>query len=267
MKKKKGKEGNNERWLLTYSDLITLLMIFFVVMYASSNVDVSKYKLMAQSLNAAMGGGGSNILQVGVDANSTDNKKFPASDKNKNDNNTNNNKGSTGKDGTGEKSETQQMEDIKKELDKYMQQNGLSGSVTSSVTERGLIVSLKDAAFFDSGQASVRPDYQGKIIEIAKIINQMGNYIRVEGHTDNIPISTSQFRSNWELSVIRATTVTELIISAANVSPYKISAIGYGEYRPIAENTTEAGRAKNRRIDIVVLSSKYNGEESTGKSQ
>lgn len=254
MKKKQHKEPNNERWLLTYSDLITLLMIFFVIMYASSNVDVNKYKLIAQSFSIAMGGGGSNVISKGEDPNSSDDKPFPSEEDTK--------KNSDQDKGNGTKSETEQMEDIKKVLDSYMAQNDLSGSVTSSVTERGLVVSLNDAAFFDSGKASIKPNYQDKIIQIAKIMNQMGNYIRVEGHTDNVPMHSSGFKSNWELSVIRATNVTELIIASANVSPYKVSAIGYGEYRPIADNNTDAGRAKNRRIDLVVLSSKYEGEES-----
>lgn len=262
IKKKQEKKPNHERWLLTYSDLITLLMIFFVVLYASSKIDTNKYKIMAESLNAALGGG-SNVIKLSDSAVGADNKEFPA-DTNTQD--TNDTQGDNNKNTATIQSETDKMQEIKKQLDSYLQKNGLSSSVTSTITERGLVVSLKDAAFFDSGQASIRQNYQGTIIQIAKIINQMGNYIRVEGHTDNVPISNSQFKSNWELSVIRATNVTELLIGSANISPYKISAVGYGEYRPIADNSTEAGRAKNRRIDIVVLSSKYNGEESNNQN-
>ena len=141
----------------------------------------------------------------------------------------------------------------------------MTNDVTTEITEKGLVVSLKNATFFDSGEATLKPQFTSKIIQIAKIVNQLNNYIRVEGNTDNIPIYNSMFKSNWQLSAIRATNVVELLIDKSDISPYKISAVGYGEFRPIASNSTAAGRAKNRRVDIVVLSSKFDSEENVNK--
>ena len=138
----------------------------------------------------------------------------------------------------------------------------MKDSVNTQIDERGLVVSLNDTLFFDSGRAEIKPESQKKIIEIGKILNQLGNYMRVEGHTDNVPISNGEFSSNWKLSCARAANVTEFFISNCGIQPQKLSAVGYGEYRPIADNSTEEGRAKNRRVDIIIVNSKFNKIEN-----
>lgn len=251
MSRKHEKEANHERWLLTYSDLITLLMIFFVVMYASSNVDASKYKAISDSFSVALGGGGGgNIINIIEPI--YDNSEVKSENETKNGN-------------YAMKTEEDQMDDIKQNLDKYLQNNGLKDNVVSVINERGLVVSLNDTVFFDSGKAQIIESSKNKLVEIGKIINNMGNYIRIEGHTDNIPIHNSTFTSNWQLSVVRASNVTELLIGEAKISPEKISAVGYGEYRPVADNNTVEGRSKNRRVDIVILNSKFDGAEQNKK--
>ena len=161
--------------------------------------------------------------------------------------------------------EQDKLENVKKQLDKYLKDNNMSNEVTSKVEERGLVVSLNDTLFFDSAQAVIKPESQKKLIEMGKILNQLGNYIRIEGHTDNVPINNSEFSSNWQLSAIRATNVTELLINKAGIAPERLSSVGYGEYRPIADNSTEAGRAKNRRVDIIIMNTKYNQIENNKK--
>lgn len=238
--KKPEKEPNHERWLLTYSDLITLLMIFFVVMYAMSNVDIAKYEKIAQSLGVAMGGG-KKVFQVTPGLSDT-NKDM-----------------SSGTDGMkAEKAEAAKLSKLKAKLDAYLKKNGLEASVASEITERGLEVSLKDTILFDSGKADLKPEARSRLIEIGKIINSLGNYIRIEGHTDNVPIHNSAFASNWELSAIRAVKVNELLIESVNIAPQKVSIVGYGEYRPKVPNTTEENKALNRRVNIVILNSMYN---------
>lgn len=246
MKKKKAEGHNNsERWLLTYSDLITLLMIFFVVMYALSNVDVAKYKQISESLRVAMGGGKTII-------GSEDTANVSSEIKPINDNQTS-------------ETEKAKMEELKKSVDKYLQQNGLSESVSTKIDERGLVVSINDTLFFDTGKADIKPEFAKKLIEIGKILNQINNYVRIEGHTDNVPIKTSEYNSNWQLSAARAANVTELLVNQAGIAPQKLSAIGYGEFRPISDNTSEAGKAKNRRVDIIIINSKYNEMENNQK--
>jgi chemotaxis protein MotB len=257
MKKKHGKEPNHERWLLSYADFITLLMVFFIVLYSSSNLDANKYKAITDSFQVALGAGGGSIIDNGIDPDSSSLGLYPEQSEK--------NEGDSGKDSAGGNSNSQgekaSIESVKGELDKYLKETGLQGSVTTEINERGLVISLKDTILFDSGKTDIKPEAEQRLIEIGKIINKLGNYIRIEGHTDNLPIHNSEYSSNWELSAIRATIVTELLISKAKIVPQKISAVGYGEYRPIADNKTSEGKAKNRRVNIAIMDSRFSGAE------
>ncbi|MCC0627889.1 MULTISPECIES: flagellar motor protein MotB [unclassified Clostridioides] len=235
------KEENNERWLLTYSDLITLLMIFFVIMYSMSNVDAEKYKQLSQSLNSAFGGsagvieGGNSKIEPGSDnLDSLQNVEFKK---------------------------------VGEEIQKYLNENDMANSVSLKVQDRGLVIRLKDTILFDTGKSIVKDNSRDKIIQIGKMLNEMNSYMRVEGHTDNMSIKNSEFKSNWDLSVMRATNVVQLLIDNAGISPDKLSAVGYGEFRPIAENSSEEGRSKNRRVDIVLVDSKYDNVENVAKNK
>ncbi len=239
MKKREEKEANNERWLLTYSDLITLLMIFFVVLYAGSNINASKYKALSDSFKVALGGGKSII----------GNDNSPDISENTPPINT-------------KVSEEKSFENLKKSVDNYIENSNLKFNVSTAIEERGLVISLKDSLIFDSGKANIKPESKVKLVELGRILSGMDNYMRVEGHTDNIPINNNEFKSNWQLSVIRATNVTEMLIDKCNISPKRLSAVGYGEYRPIGDNKTEQGRSKNRRVDLIILSSKFDKVES-----
>ncbi|MDT8719502.1 flagellar motor protein MotB [Clostridium sp. 19966] len=263
MKKKHEEEKENEeRWLLPYSDFMTLLTIFFIVMYALSTVDSAKFKALSESLKGALGKGSTVISISDTGPGSTNNKG--------NITNTTNTTKTVKSDAekaaeaaaAAEKAEQDKLQELKKQVDKYMADNGLQPVVSTEINERGLVISLRDSAFFDSGQDAVKTAYENQIITIAKILNQMGNNMRVEGYTDNVPISNNKFKSNWQLSAARATNVVELVINKAGVDANKISGGFYGETRPVADNNSEDGKAKNRRIDIVVLSSKYNSLEN-----
>lgn len=227
---------NSERWLLTYSDLITLLMIFFIIMYSMSKLDAVKYQNVAQSLNAAMGGG---RTMIGT----TDSPSAPGDSK------------PAVVDTYTEQKD--QMMKVKGDVDKYIKANNLQNDVVTEMDERGLVIRFKDSILFDTGQANIKSQFAGKIIKIGKILTKVSAYIRVEGHTDNVPIKNYQFNSNWQLSTTRATNVVELLISKSGIKPSRISAVGYGEYRPIASNKTQVGKAKNRRVDIILINSKY----------
>lgn len=245
MKKTKKVKDNTERWMLSYLDFITLLMIFFLIMYAISNVDNTKYQKLSQSLQEGFSqGNGENVistpdgLDIGIEA--TDNG---------------------GQDTAAELSEEQKLEDVKKKVDELINNSELKGSVSTSIQERGLIISFNDSVFFNSGEANIKDDWQKKLISISKVLNGIDNYIRVEGHTDNVAINTTYFHSNWQLSSIRAANVVEFLITQGNVDPSRLSSIGYGQYRPVKTNDTEEGRAANRRVDILILNSKFNESE------
>jgi len=258
---------NTERWLITYADFITLLMVFFVVMYAMSQIDVAKYDQLAGSLNLVLTGGsgmldnqqgiigpnnGAGTSNNGANAPSagswlTTPSPTPTAPVNS--------------------AEVQNMEDVANQLKTYFTEQNIENQVSVSLDDRGLVISVSDAILFDLGSADIKPAAEKELVQIGDALTNLDNYIRVEGHTDNLPINTPRFSSNWALSAARATNVLQLLIDQSDIPPEKLSAVGYGEYRPIADNSTPEGRAQNRRVDIVVMSSRYNGLEGQASGQ
>lgn len=265
-------KDNGERWMLTYLDLITLLMIFFVVLYSMSKVDAERFQAVAESLNKALGGGvpakiematnptGPSLFQTGTPSSTT---TVPGKSTDPN------NTAHTELDGNGENinsgqgnadAENLSIEGIKAKLDKFAADNGIQSKLVSSMEERGLVVSIQETLLFESGSADIDTRAREILRSISTVLTSAPNQIRVEGHTDNLPIHTAKFPSNWELSVIRSTNVV-LILQREGITPSRLSAAGYGEYRPIASNDYAAGQGKNRRIDLIILRSKYDVTE------
>ena len=254
MRKKKPQEHvNTERYMLTYSDMITLLMMFFIIMYASSNVDATKYRQISDSFKIAFSGG-----QTIVGSGDSMDAKNSSARSNKESN------GQVKNDKVNQQEENR-LNQVKQTIDNYIQQNNMTGSVSTEIEERGLVVSIRDTLFFDSGKADVKPEFQKKIVEIGKILNTIDNYIRIEGHTDNVPISNYKYMDNLDLSTSRANVVLRVLQNQSNINPKRLTSMGYGEQRPVADNNTEAGREKNRRVDIVVIDSKFNATEDNSK--
>jgi chemotaxis protein MotB len=142
---------------------------------------------------------------------------------------------------------------IKAAIDAYLVKTGTTSKVGVEISQRGIVVSLKEAGFFDSGSARLKRESVETLSAIADTLNQYANTFRIEGHTDNIPIQSPEFRSNWELSTARATNVVHFLVENAGFTPESISAVGYGEFRPTSDNESSENRAKNRRVDIVLL--------------
>ncbi len=222
--------------MLTYSDLVTLLMIFFIMMYVISNVNTQKFQALARVLGSAFGS--SNILNSG-DAilPETVSNSGPVS------------------------SDASQLALLKKQIEEQVAAAGFGGKVTVSLEERGLVVSIQDTILFISGSASLTPEAGSIITKIGITLKPLPNFVRIEGHTDNVPIHNQQFPSNWELSVARATDVVQELITQCGISPSRLSATGYGEYRPLAANDTDEHRQINRRVDILILSGTFNPVE------
>ncbi|MDS0528539.1 flagellar motor protein MotB [Clostridium sp. SHJSY1] len=246
MRKKQNKKENSERWLLTYSDLITLLMALFVILYASSNVDKEKYQQISTSLHQAFNMNDSGNVGV-IEGN-------PATgdpDKEEIENN--------------EITEEQKLNSIKVQIDKLISEAGLEGSVSTKSEERGLVISFSDTILFDSAKAIVKDDHKKQLIDISKVLNKVDNDIIIEGHTDNVAIKNDLYDSNWELSSARAVNVLKTFANECQVSSNRLSTRAYGEYKPVTTNDTEEGRAKNRRVDILIVNNKFNGIEVTNK--
>ena len=242
MKKRKEKSENSERWLLTYSDLITLLMVFFVVLYSSSNINQKKYEELASSMNTAFTGGTgiSDSRAGGTNEGSSDEGELKPL----------------------VQSEEEKLQGIEGQVDEMIKEMELEGSVSTSIEERGLVISFNDSIFFDSAKAEIIEDMKLKLVSLSTVLNKIDNYIRVEGHTDNVPIRNEYFSSNWQLSSTRASNVVEYLINNGGISPDRLSAVGYGECRPVADNSTNQGKSKNRRVDILILNNKYDNIEN-----
>ncbi|MEN6616145.1 MAG: OmpA family protein [Syntrophorhabdus sp.] len=228
-KRKPEEHDNLERWLITYADLITLLLAFFIMMYTFSKHDSQKYREVTGHLKTIFTGG-SSVAGPGAKP-GTDPFDIPLKTS-----------GSSG--------------DVKERLEKEITKvTGNESRISVISDERGIVIRVLDEAFFDPGKADLKQGAKKTLDSIAPVINSVGNPVRVEGHTDNKPISTVEFRSNWELSVRRATEVVRYFIEEHDVVPRRISAVGYAEYHPVAPNNTGENRSRNRRIEIIVSKS------------
>lgn len=283
--KEKPKKENGERWLLTYSDLITLLMILFILLYAMSKVDQQKYEQLASSLSNALGtasgtSDGSSIIDTGVSDNIFQNDSSTPVDLGGNSGNTGSTSGvvatqaptqppeatitpepTQGAGAHGGSSDipgslvTQQdMEKFQQFVNDILDDMKMGADIGTSMTARGLTITFKNDVFFDSGKDTLTQDMKDSLHKISRLINKVDNKVVIEGHTDNVPISsTNRFTSNWQLSSARAANVVEYLADQGYVDGVRLSAVGYGEFQPVASNKTTDGRSKNRRVDIVIL--------------
>ncbi len=239
MGKAKVVKDNSERYLLTYADLMNLLLILFIILFAYSQVDTQKFQLLSQSLGAAFGNGSPpSAVQGGASGNSLIN--FPAS---------------MPSPVIPSTLEEQQIEGLEGEISGMIKTEGLGGDVSVKMTERGIVMSIDASLIFKSGSAELEKDSIDKVLAIGKsILSKLPNkHIRVEGHTDNIPIKSNLYPSNWWLSSARATNVLSILIDQAGINPEFITSVGCGEFSPVAKNDSEENRKKNRRVDIVIL--------------
>jgi chemotaxis protein MotB len=256
---------SEERWLLTYADMITLLMALFMVLFSISSVNISKYKTLQQSLKAAFSGsvlsGGKAIMQTGAQSTSAHNPSAapvpsivpltPAVPKPRDTSAAQISKAMLA--ASGAQQEQASFRALKAKLDAYARAHGLSKQIKTIIDRRGLVVRvLTDKLLFDSGSASLQPAGLPLLQELGSLLNVDRTHpITVEGNTDNQPIASPQFPSNWELSTDRATTVVRYLI-AHGVVQQRLAAAGYAALHPLASNATATGRAQNRRVDIVL---------------
>jgi chemotaxis protein MotB len=230
-------KDRSERWLLTYADLITLLLIFFIVLYSMSKIDSKRFEEMSKSLAIAFGGAGrSGVLDAGRSV-------IPGDKVYK---------------------ERLEMQSTEERVRRMIAQRGLEGKISTDLGQRGLVISVKDTVLFTVGSADLTPAAREVMKNVTTIMSAMPNPIRIEGHSDTVPIHTERFYSNWELSTARATNVLQFFIKDGGIAPERLSAAGYGEYRPLVPNSNDRNRALNRRVDIVLLSSAYSKFEPGG---
>lgn len=227
---------NHERWLISYADFITLLFAFFVVMYAISVVNIGKYTMLSEALGDAFGGRGAankSTTMVEVDAlplsNIIAHKRMEAA-----------------------KRDRERLAVLAKRLNNTLGPLINSGKVRVTQTERGVTVEINASVLFDEGAAELTGNARETVQSVAELLKDDNHAIEVEGHTDNTPIASSAFPSNWELSSVRASSVVRLFI-AAGVAESRLAAVGRGANRPVASNDDPVGRARNRRVAVTIL--------------
>jgi chemotaxis protein MotB len=231
-------KDNKDRWIFTYADLITMLLIFFILMYVMSRVDEKRFEALIRSVQQTVGGGGDIVYDAGPTITEGTFDPMHAEDL---------------VEQQKEFMEAQELLEVKEKLEKYIAEHGLQDQITVTLEERGVVVSFMGVALFPLGSDKMFKESEEIIIEIGKILAEIDNYIRIEGHTDNLPINTPRFPSNWELSSARALAVLHKLQKESGIDPRRLSATGYGEYRPVKPNDTEETRKYNRRVDLVVL--------------
>lgn len=238
-RRKKGEEDeglSGNEWLATFSDTMTLLLTFFILLYSFSTVDASKFKQIAAALQSVLTGqAGDSIidydLQTGdvpIVGESKDNSDIPLDKGNEN-------------------------EMMYERVKEFVEMNELEAVVRIKKDSRGVVIELRDSVLFDSGKSSIREDSKPILEKISALLSTLPNEINVEGHTDNVPMKNYKFESNWELSTARAGSVLRYFVEKKGIRPSRFMASGYGEFRPLVPNDSEEHRALNRRVSILIV--------------
>jgi chemotaxis protein MotB len=230
-RKKKPSHENHERWLVSYADFITLLFAFFVVMFASTQTDRSKAKAVSEAIIRALADGKSAPNLAIVLGNGKGNAPHPA-----------------------DTTSIVELSGPMKVLTAELKEEIAKGDVQLKLESRGLIIGLNTTAFFPSGDDTVNISAYPSLAKVAAVLNKLPNALRLEGHTDSVPINTTRFQSNWELSAARSIAVLRLLNERFGVGSSRMAVVGYADTVSIDSNETEEGRRHNRRVDIVVVS-------------
>lgn len=247
MKRKPHKGPSHERWLVSYADFVTLLFAFFVVLYASSKADSRKQAQIAQAIDTAF-----RTLGMFPEMGKNGQGKYPALP----------NPGSETPmtpmnivmgEQMSQSAQMDNLQSVQHRLEGMLSNQIAEHTVSVHMSRDGLVISLREAGFFESGSAIPHPSALPVLGQIAMALRATPYDLRIEGHTDNNPIHTALFDSNWELSAARATKLARIFIMDHNYAPQRLSASGYAEFHPVASNDTPEGRAQNRRVDLIVL--------------
>jgi len=225
---------NHERWVISYADFVTLLFAFFVVMFATANADKGKARAVAEAVKAALDPKANPHAKEIIQQLLKNDKKITPE---------------------AAKQTVAELTPSLNLLQKTLKDEIQKGEVELHLEPRGLTVSFKQAALFDSGAADIKPSASSGLEKVAEAVLKLPNQIRLEGHTDNLPIHNERFRNNWELSSARSIAVLQFLTEKFDVPVKRLAVSGYAEVAPVASNDTDAGRARNRRVDIVILSS------------
>jgi len=237
-------EHINESWLIPYADMLTLLLALFIVLYAISSINTSRFQELVQSFRLAFNAGFGVLEQASLferGKSQTKDRELEI--------------GNIPKTPSQLREEEQEhLEELQRELNQYIAQNGLTSDLEIKLNHSELLIVIRDHALFDSGKADLKPEARRLAAAISEMLADYNDYeIVVSGHTDNVPINTPEFPSNWELSAKRAINFMKILLENEAFDPSRFRAVGYGEYQPIDPRDTPEARQKNRRVEVALL--------------
>ena len=239
-KKQRHDEHIDESWLVPYADILTLLLALFIVLFASSSVDAVRFQQLSNVFNQVFTSG-TGFMDYPSDSPSNE----PTSPEQKT--------GAEDLEKLG-KNEQEELTEVQERVDAYIEKNDLTDKLGTNLTEEGMLISIRENVLFESGVAEVRSENRKIAKEISDLlVMDLPRNIIVSGHTDNIPIKNYQYESNWDLSVMRSVNFMKLLLENKDLDPEMFSAKGHGEFKPVASNETKKGRAKNRRVEILIV--------------
>ncbi len=232
-------EGGSPEWMTTFGDMMTLLLTFFVLLYSMSSIEEEQFEIALDSIRQGLGmsfhGGRTIASQRLLDQGAIGEGLNPIN--------------------------IDLLETVMTEIDQIIHEEDVDeDGISMEMTQRGLEVRFTGEVLFDLGEAEIRPEGQEILQEVAELIQEVPNDVMVEGHTDNLPIRTDLYPSNWELSAARATTVTRFFVEEQALDPERFSAAGYSEYRPLVPNDSPENRALNRRVEVILLNPDFVSE-------
>lgn len=234
----KRQKATDESWLIPYADILTLLLALFVVLFAMSSVDAEKFEELSRSLSSAFSGG-TGVMEY-PNPNQAIVNDLASKDKEELSNNS--------------LMEFEELRALQAAIESYTEKENLHNRLTTNLSGEGLKITILDDALFDSGSADVKESARNMGREIANfLVSDPPRNVEISGHTDNRPIHNAQFQSNWHLSVMRAVNFMQVLLENDELDPSFLSAKGYGEFQPIETNETRDGRAKNRRVEVLIL--------------
>jgi chemotaxis protein MotB len=241
--KKEKNTGGAPGWMITYSDLMSLLLTFFILLYSMSNIDAAKFKSISQSLQGVLSGlGYTHIIETPDNPPTLSDEILDLDD-------------------------SSNMNNIKEgillmheRVSDYVSQEGLDAKVTVRMNKRGVFVDINEAILFDPGSAKIKESGIQVLKKLEGLINDFENELVIEGHTDDVPMRTALYPSNWELSTARAVSVLRYLSEVEGVDPKRLSAVGCGEYRPMVPNNSVENRSINRRVNILIIFDEEDGE-------
>lgn len=243
-------EHHSEAWLVAFADMMTLLFVTFLMMFAISSFDLKKFQSFKEAFVEGTGQSTQLLASSGSPADGNPNRDRPG-DPTEQPNAEPSPQPIADKNGN-PVIDRKELEDLKAKIDASLVKAGIKDKVESKIDPRGLVLTVTSGVLFASGEAEVQPAGAAVLARLAPVLGTVGNDLSVEGHTDNRPISSPRFPSNWELSTARATSVLQWLRGHATLDDGRLSASGFGDARPVAGNSSDGARAKNRRVEVIV---------------